>query len=57
MFLLRTEAGLSLAGVGDVVGGRDHSTIIHGVEKVNRLISESPKIRAEVLRVKEVIHK
>lgn len=57
MYLLRNEAGLSLSGIGEIVGGRDHSTVIHGIERVNNRIAEDAKFRDEVLRVKEIIHK
>ena len=57
MYLLRLEVGLSLSGIGEIVGGRDHSTVIHGVEKVRKSIASDSGFRDEVLRIKEVINK
>jgi chromosomal replication initiator protein len=31
MYLLREENGLSLPTIGDLLGGRDHSTVRYGV--------------------------
>ena len=57
MYLLRLEVGLSLSGVGEIVGGRDHSTVIHSVEKIRKSIATDSVFRDEVLRIKEVINK
>lgn len=52
MYLLRNELKLSLAAIGDFVGGRDHSTVIHGVEKVETIIINNGALRDEILRIK-----
>ncbi|MBI2430791.1 MAG: chromosomal replication initiator protein DnaA [Candidatus Levybacteria bacterium] len=39
MFLLKKELGLPLVEIGNVLGGRDHTTIMHGVEKIDKLLS------------------
>lgn len=42
MYLLRKELGLSLQDVGTFLGGRDHTTIMHGVAKVeDELLNDS----------------
>jgi chromosomal replication initiator protein len=48
MYLCRELLGMTLSDIGLAFGGRDHSTVIHGVEKVrSRLIGE-PVFRARV---------
>jgi chromosomal replication initiator protein len=37
MYLIRTMLNLSLAEIGEFFGGKDHSTVIHAIEKVERL--------------------
>ena len=35
MYLCKNMTSASLASIGEVLGGRDHSTIIHGIEKID----------------------
>ena len=37
MYLIRTMLNLSLAEIGEFFGGKDHSTVIHAIEKVEGL--------------------
>ena len=39
MYLIRRLNDLPLVKVGALLGGRDHSTIIHGFEKIDHAIS------------------
>ncbi len=34
MFLIRTMIGISLTDIGELFGGRDHTTVIHSIEQV-----------------------
>ncbi len=51
MFLLKTELRLPFAEIGNVLGGRDHTTIMHGVEKVENMRKESPSFNEEILGI------
>jgi chromosomal replication initiator protein len=55
MYLLRRELGLPLEEVGRVVGGRDHTTVMHAVEKITRLASTDVKIREDLLGIKNML--
>ena len=52
MFLLREETSLSLSAIGKILGGRDHSTVIHGHEKVASLINVDDKLRTDILAIR-----
>lgn len=52
MFLLRTELKLSLKKIGDIVGGRDHTTVIHAQEKISSLVSSDSKLRQNIIHIK-----
>ena len=52
MFLLKEEAGLAYVEIGNLLGGRDHSTVIHGVEKIRKNLENSDKIRGEIMFIK-----
>ena len=41
MYLLKKELNLTLVEIGNVLGGRDHTTVIHGLEKIEKLLSNN----------------
>ncbi len=57
MYLLRKELGLPLEVIGEMVGGRDHSTVIYGVDKVSSNIKTNRTIHDDLLRVQELFNK
>lgn len=54
MYLLRTQLALPLEEVGNIVG-RDHTTVIHAVDKVTLLSSNSVQIREDIQGIKKVL--
>jgi len=56
MYLMRKELDLPLEQIGQFIGGRDHSTVIHGIEKIEREISQNPTRRDDLLRIKSFIN-
>lgn len=56
MFLLREETKLSFPEIGQKLGGRDHSTVIHACEKVREESSISEPLRQELVLIKERVY-
>jgi chromosomal replication initiator protein len=56
MYLLKEELGLTYVEIGNLMGGRDHSTVMHAVEKIGKLSSFSVKIREEIMFIKKRVH-
>ncbi|OGH10247.1 MAG: chromosomal replication initiator protein DnaA [Candidatus Levybacteria bacterium RBG_16_35_6] len=50
MFLLKKEVGLTFSEIGNLLGGRDHTTIMHGVEKIEGLM-EKDKLSEDILGI------
>jgi len=48
MFLARELLGMQLVEIGQAFGGRDHSTVIHSLEKVQRTMVNDQKFRDRV---------
>jgi len=48
MYVARQLTHASLAEVGRAFGGKDHTTVLHAVTKITRLIQEDPKLRKTV---------
>ena len=55
MYLLIHEIGLPPTQVGRLLGGRDHSTVIHGAGKINGEMNEDSSLRHDVQAIKEAI--
>jgi len=56
MYLLRTELGIPLIEVGNLLGGRDHTTIMHGVEKITDLLVTNEELRVDISGIKQKIY-
>jgi len=56
MYLLRQENGLSLPHIGDQLGGRDHSTVRYGVEKVTNDLETDETTRRHVIALREKVY-
>ncbi len=41
MYLLKKDLGLTYSQIGDLLGGRDHTTVMHGVGKIEDLVSKN----------------
>lgn len=53
MYLCRTELGLTLEDIGGALGGRDHTTIMHGVETITEELSTNERMREAVAGIKQ----
>ena len=56
MFLMREETDVSLLRIGAELGGRDHSTVLHACDKINREMQVNDEMRREVSAVRELIY-
>lgn len=52
MYLCRTELGLTHGDIGGLLGGRDHTTVMHGVESITRELSTNERLRGDVEGIK-----
>lgn len=48
--------GASLAGIGEILGGRDHSTIIHGIEKIEAEYKSSETMQNLIETIRKKIN-
>ncbi len=56
MFLLRQELDMPFSAIGDLLGGRDHTTILHAFEKINTLKETHPRLKEELSSLKEKLY-
>ena len=55
-YFLRRELQLPLQRVGQILGNRDHTTIMHAEEKIDRLFSTNQQIRHEIIAIRKKIY-
>ncbi|GCE04325.1 chromosomal replication initiator protein DnaA [Dictyobacter aurantiacus] len=53
MYLIRQETSTSLLEIGQLFGGRDHSTVLHSCEKIDRTINVNQNLRREILAIRD----
>ncbi|MBS1968123.1 MAG: chromosomal replication initiator protein DnaA [Chloroflexi bacterium SZAS-1] len=56
MYLLREETDASLMDIGALLGGRDHTTVIYGCEKIGEEINSDSRLRQEVVTIRDRLY-
>ncbi len=56
MYLLRKETDASLPQIGEVLGGRDHTTVMYAIEKISGEIETKTDLRKRVVSVKQQLY-
>jgi len=56
MYLVREETDASLPEIGQTLGGRDHTTVLHGCDKMSNLIETDDNIRRQFLSIREQLY-
>ncbi|MGH2599571.1 MAG: chromosomal replication initiator protein DnaA, partial [Dehalococcoidia bacterium] len=52
MYLLRTDGARPLTEIGKMLGKRDHTTVMHGTEKIERTLTTDPELRGELAAIR-----
>ena len=56
MYLLREEAKLSLVEVGNHLGGRNHSTVIYGCDKINKEVRRKGRVKQDIQAIRQLMY-
>ena len=56
MYLLRKETDASLPQIGEVLGGRDHTTVMYAIEKIAGEIETKADLRKRVVNIKQQLY-
>ena len=55
MYLLREDFSISYPSIGQKLGGRDHTTVIHSCEKIKNDIKEDVLLSQEIDRIRNLL--
>jgi chromosomal replication initiator protein len=56
MYLIREETRASLPQIGSALGGRDHTTVMYGCEKIADLLETDDTLRRQVMAIREAVY-
>jgi len=56
MYLIREETGASLPSIGEMLGNRDHTTVLYGCERIADLIEEDAELRHSVTSLRQHLY-
>ncbi|UCE00931.1 MAG: chromosomal replication initiator protein DnaA [Chloroflexota bacterium] len=56
MYLLREESNISLPLIGETLGGRDHTTIMYGCDKIADLLERDDRLRRQVIEIRKNLY-
>lgn len=55
MYLAREMLATQLVEIGNAFGGRDHSTVIHSIEKVHHAVGKDPLLKNRIGRIRAML--
>ncbi len=55
MYILREDFNISYPTIGDKLGGRDHTTVIHSCDKIKEDIKNDPNLVNEIHQIRSII--
>lgn len=56
MYLMRKEINYSFLAIGEILGGRDHTTAIHAFGKIEKELSQNENLRRDIALIKERLY-
>ncbi len=57
MYLCRTYTDKSLKEIGGYYGGRDHTTVMHGNDKISEMMKSDASMRASIEEIMNMLRK
>jgi chromosomal replication initiator protein len=55
MYLLREETGATFVDIGQDLGGRDHTTVMNGIDNIERAIETDTALRSHLMKIRETV--
>jgi chromosomal replication initiator protein len=56
MYLIREETNASLPEIGNALGGRDHTTVMYGCDKINELMEKDDNLRRQIMAIRQQLY-
>ncbi|HUE75814.1 MAG TPA: chromosomal replication initiator protein DnaA [Chloroflexota bacterium] len=56
MYLMREETESSLLEIGRELGGRDHTTVLHGWDKIKQDVDRDDQLRRDIVAIRDLLY-
>jgi chromosomal replication initiator protein len=56
MYLMRNDASMTFAAIARLMGKKDHSTVVHACNQLERDLCQSPELRADLDAIRSTFH-
>ena len=56
MYILREDVKVSLPQIGEVVGGRDHTTVMHAIKKISDGITKDDHMQRQLMQIRQQLY-
>jgi len=57
MYILRDKLNISLQEVGELLGGRDHSTVLHSISQIESKMKKDQELKTIIININKLIYK
>ena len=55
MYILREDMSISYPSIGQKLGGRDHTTVIHSCEKIKNELKNDQSLADEISQIRNIL--
>jgi chromosomal replication initiator protein len=56
MYIIREQTDHSLVEIGQSLGGRDHTTIMHGLDKIEQALDSNIQLRQQINTITQIVY-
>lgn len=56
MYIIREQTDHSLVEIGQSLGGRDHTTVMHGLDKIEQALDTNTQLRQQINTITQIIY-
>ncbi len=56
MYILREDVKASLPQIGEVIGGRDHTTVMHAIKKISDGLAKDDRMQRQLMQIRQQLY-
>jgi chromosomal replication initiator protein len=56
MYILREDVKASLPQIGEVIGGRDHTTVMYAIKKISDGLAKDDRMQRQLMQIRQQLY-